>query len=90
MMTTKKNPLFVILVYKTSTTKDLHSKEISYLVKSDTFASLGLSIVMGNAGCPIKKVSIKKLLFGAAQGFSSQFLNLFGFSIFASFVWCII
>ena len=32
----------------------------------------------------------KKLLFGAAQGFNSLFLNLFGFSISVSFVWCII
>ena len=39
-------------------------------------------------GCPIKKVSIKKLLFGAAQGFNSLFSNLFGFSISVSFVWC--
>ena len=37
-----------------------------------------------------KKVSIKKLLFGAAQGLNLQFLNLFGFSISVSFVWCII
>ena len=42
-----------------------------------------------STGCPIKKVSIK-ILFGAAQGFDSQFLNLFGFSICVSFVWCII
>ena len=33
-----------------------------------------------------KKVSIKKLLFGAAQGFNSQFSNLFRFSISVSFV----
>ena len=33
---------------------------------------------------------LKKLLFGAAQGFNLQFLNLFGFSISVSFVWCII
>ena len=32
----------------------------------------------------------KKLLFGAAQGLNLQFLNLFGFSISVSFVWCII
>ena len=32
----------------------------------------------------------KKLLFGAAQGFNSQLLNLFGFRISVSFVWCII
>ena len=37
-----------------------------------------------------KKGIDKKLLFGAAQGFNSQFLNLFGFSISVSFVWCII
>ena len=41
-------------------------------------------------GCPIKKVSIKKLLFGAAQGLNLQFLNLFRFSISVSYVWCII
>ena len=33
-----------------------------------------------------KKSIDKKLLFGAAQGFNSQFLNLFGFSISVSFV----
>ena len=32
----------------------------------------------------------KKLLFGAAQGLNLQILNLFGFSIPVSFVWCII
>ena len=32
----------------------------------------------------------KKLLVGAAYDFSSQFLNLFRFSVFVSFVWCII
>ena len=37
-----------------------------------------------------KKGIDKKLLFGAAQGFNSQFLDLFGFSISVSFVWCII
>ena len=37
-----------------------------------------------------KKGIDKKLLFGAAPGFNSQFLNLFGFSISMSFVWCII
>ena len=37
-----------------------------------------------------KKGIDKKLLFGAAQGLNSQFLNLFGFSISVSFVWCII
>ena len=36
------------------------------------------------------KASIKKLLVGAAYDFNSQFLNLFGFSISVSFVWCII
>ena len=41
-------------------------------------------------GCPIKKVSIKKLLVGPVHGFNSQFLNLFGFSISVIFVWCII
>ena len=30
------------------------------------------------------------LLFRAAQSFSSQFMNLFGFSVSVSFVWCII
>ena len=40
-------------------------------------------------GVPKKGID-KKLLFGAAQGFNSQFLNLFGFSISVSFVWCII
>ena len=33
-----------------------------------------------------KKGIDKKLLFGAAQGFNSQFLNLIGFSISVSFV----
>ena len=33
-----------------------------------------------------KKGIDKKLLFGAAQGFNLQFLNLFGFSISVSFV----
>ena len=33
-----------------------------------------------------KKCINKKLLVGAAHGFNSQFLNLFGFSISASFV----
>ena len=32
----------------------------------------------------------KKLLFKAAQGFNSQYFNLFGFSISVRFVWCII
>ena len=43
-----------------------------------------------STGCPMKKVSIKKLLVRAAHDFNSQFLNLFGFSISVSFVWCII
>ena len=42
-----------------------------------------------SVGCPKKGID-KKLLIGAAQGFNSQFLNLFGFSISVSFVWCII
>ena len=37
-----------------------------------------------------KKGIDKKLLFGAVQGLSLQFLNLIGFSISVSFVWCII
>ena len=36
-----------------------------------------------------KKGIDKKLLSGSAQGFNSQFLNLFGFSISESFLWCI-
>ena len=32
----------------------------------------------------------KKVLIGPAHGFNSQLLNLFGFSISISFVWCII
>ena len=36
-----------------------------------------------------KKGIDKNLLFGAAQGFDSRFLNLYGFSISVSFVWCI-
>ena len=40
-------------------------------------------------GCPKKGID-KKLLFGAAQGFNSQFFKLFGFSITVRFVWCII
>ena len=41
-------------------------------------------------GCPMKKVSMKKPLFEAAEGLNLQFLNLFGFSISVSFVWCVI
>ena len=41
-------------------------------------------------GVSHKKGINKKLLFGAAQGLNLQFLNLFGFSISVSFVWCII
>ena len=37
-----------------------------------------------------KKGIDKKLLVGAAHDFNPQFLNLFGFSISVSFVWCII
>ena len=37
-----------------------------------------------------KKGIDKKPFFGAAQGLNIQFLNLFGFSISVSFVWCII
>ena len=37
-----------------------------------------------------RKVIDKKLLVGAAHDFNLQFLNLFGFSISVSFVWCII
>ena len=37
-----------------------------------------------------KKGIDKKLLFGAAQGLSLQILNLFGFSLSVSFVWCVI
>ena len=37
-----------------------------------------------------KNVIDKKLLVGTAHDFNSQFLNLFGFSISVSFVWCII
>ena len=37
-----------------------------------------------------KKGIDKKLLFGAAQGLNLRFLNLFGFSMSVSFVWCII
>ena len=37
-----------------------------------------------------KKGIDKKLLVGAAHGFNSQFLNLSGFSISVSFVWCVI
>ena len=40
-------------------------------------------------GVPKKGIH-KKLLVGAAHGFNSQFLNLLGFSVFVSFVWCII
>ena len=43
-------------------------------------------ISMGtNTGCSIKKGIDKKLLVGPAHGFSSQFLNLFAFSICVSF-----
>ena len=38
-----------------------------------------------HTGYPKKKSIDKKLLFRAAQGFNSQFLNLFGFSISVSF-----
>ena len=37
-----------------------------------------------------KKGIDKELIVGAAHGFNSQVLNLFGFSISVSFVWCII
>ena len=40
-------------------------------------------------GVPKKGID-EKLLVGAAYYFNSQFLNLFGFSISVSFVWCII
>ena len=40
-------------------------------------------------GVPKKGID-KKLLVGAAHDFNSQFLNLVGFSISVSFVWCII
>ena len=40
-------------------------------------------------GVPKKRYR-SKLLLGDAHDFSSQFLNLFGFSISVSFVWCII
>ena len=40
-------------------------------------------------GVPRKDID-KKLLVGAAHDFNSQFLNLFGFSISVSFIWCII
>ena len=40
-------------------------------------------------GCPKKGID-KKLLVRAAHDFNSQFLNLFGFSISVSFVWCIV
>ena len=40
-----------------------------------------------STGCPIKKVSKKKLLFGAAQGLNLQILNLFGFSLSVSVVY---
>ena len=37
-----------------------------------------------------KKSINKNLLFGDAQGLNLQFLNLFGFGISVSVVWCII
>ena len=37
-----------------------------------------------------KKGIDKKLFVGAAHDFNPQFLNLFGFNISVSFVWCII
>ena len=40
-------------------------------------------------GVPKKDIN-KKLLFGAAHYFNSEFLSLFGFSIPVSFVLCII
>ena len=56
--------------------------------------NFGLSLISKNHFCLCrvshKKGIDKKLLFGAAQGFNSQFLNLVGFSISVSFVWCII
>ena len=52
--------------------------------------SLSSSMFAASTGCPINKASIKKLLVGAAYDFNSQFLNLIGFSIFISFIWCII
>ena len=38
----------------------------------------------------LRKSIDKKLLVGAAHDSNPQFLDLFGFSIFVSFVWCII
>ena len=40
-------------------------------------------------GVPKKGID-KKFLVGAAYDFNSQFLNLFGFSIFVSFAWSIV
>ena len=42
-------------------------------------------ILVQNTGCPKKGID-KKLLFEAAHNFSSQFFNLFGFSISVNFV----
>ena len=45
---------------------------------------------MGNYRVSHTKGIDKKRLVGAANGFISLFLNLFGFSVSVSFVWCII
>ena len=55
----------------------------------NTFSSIGeklsQDIQTSTTGCPIKGID-KKLLVRAAHGSSSQFLNLFEFSISVSFV----
>ena len=50
-------------------------------------SQIGKSYIL--QGVPKKGIN-KKLSVGAAHDFNLQFLNLFGFSISVSFVWCII
>ena len=65
------------------------SSEVSWLLTLK-FGTKGEIVVINSSmalkwkksnytGCPIEKGINKKFLFGAAQGFNSQFLDLFGF-----------
>ena len=57
---------------------------------SRTSYAFDFDIVWSSTGCPKRKGIDKKLSFGTAHNFNSQFLNLFGFSMSVSFVWCFI
>ena len=56
----------------------------SALINKIDLRGLSSPRVSGTTGCPKKGID-KKLLFGAAQGFNSQFLNLFRFSFICKF-----